>query len=133
MSFWDEGRGFDRDGMEIAPTGFDSGERCPNGFNDGGDHGHGYHRCLTDAYGIAVKNGFVGTEQEWLKSLKGETGLSAYDAAVKGGYQGTIEEFYVRLALEGTFSFWVGTAGEYNALSTEEMLADGVVHCILEE
>ena len=25
------------------------------------------------AYEIAVRNGFVGTEQEWLKSLKGET------------------------------------------------------------
>ncbi len=25
------------------------------------------------AYDIAVKNGFVGTEKEWLKSLKGET------------------------------------------------------------
>lgn len=26
------------------------------------------------AYNIAVKNGFVGTEQEWLESLKGEKG-----------------------------------------------------------
>ena len=26
------------------------------------------------AYGLAVKNGFVGSEQEWLESLKGETG-----------------------------------------------------------
>lgn len=26
------------------------------------------------AYALAVKNGFVGTEQEWLASLKGEQG-----------------------------------------------------------
>ena len=30
-----------------------------------------YH---TDAYAIAVKNGFEGTEAEWLESLKGEKG-----------------------------------------------------------
>lgn len=35
------------------------------------------HRCDTltiSAYGIAVKNGFEGTEEEWLASLKGEKG-----------------------------------------------------------
>jgi hypothetical protein len=29
--------------------------------------------CI-DAYGVAVKNGFVGTVEEWLESLKGEKG-----------------------------------------------------------
>lgn len=29
--------------------------------------------CI-DAYAIAVKNGFKGTEEEWLESLKGEKG-----------------------------------------------------------
>lgn len=29
--------------------------------------------CMS-AYGIAVKNGFEGTEEEWLASLKGEKG-----------------------------------------------------------
>lgn len=28
------------------------------------------------AYDIAVKNGFVGTEAEWLESLRGEKGVS---------------------------------------------------------
>ena len=28
------------------------------------------------AYGIAVKNGFDGTEEEWLLSLHGDAGLS---------------------------------------------------------
>ena len=26
------------------------------------------------AYGLAVKRGFIGTEEEWLKSLRGPTG-----------------------------------------------------------
>ena len=35
--------------------------------------------CI-DAYGVAVKNGFKGTVEEWLASLKGEKG----DSPVKG-------------------------------------------------
>lgn len=50
--------------------------------------------CI-DAYGVAVKNGFDGTVEEWLESLKGK---SAYDYAKEGGYTGTEEEFAVRLA-----------------------------------
>ncbi len=64
------------------------------------------------AYDIAVKNGFKGTEKEWLESLKGEAGsdgkngadgkdfslLNAsfedlYAAAVSQGYEGTAEEY----------------------------------------
>ena len=33
------------------------------------------------AYEIAVRNGFVGTETEWLESLKGKIGLSGADTA----------------------------------------------------
>lgn len=40
------------------------------------------------AYGIAVKNGFVGTEQEWLESLKGATG-AGFEIA---GEYATLEE-----------------------------------------
>lgn len=50
--------------------------------------------CI-DAYGVAVKNGFEGTVEEWLESLKGK---SAYDYAVEGGYTGTEDEFAVKLA-----------------------------------
>ena len=55
------------------------------------------------AYEIAVENGFIGTEQEWLESLKGEPGINGmngqdgkdadfsiedvYNAAVKNGYE----------------------------------------------
>lgn len=31
---------------------------------------------VIDAYGVAVRNGFEGTEKEWLESLKGEKGDS---------------------------------------------------------
>lgn len=31
---------------------------------------------IISAYGIAVKNGFKGTEEEWLLSLRGDAGLS---------------------------------------------------------
>ncbi len=58
------------------------------------------------AYEIAVKNGFVGSEQEWLESLKGETGKkgtegldgkSAYELARKNGYDGTLEGWLASL------------------------------------
>lgn len=51
------------------------------------------------AYEIAVQNGFVGTENEWLESLKGEQGeqgvegKSSYQVAVDNGYEGTEEEW----------------------------------------
>lgn len=46
------------------------------------------------AYEIAVKNGYVGTETEWLKSLKGaDSGKSAYEIAVDNGFEGTESEW----------------------------------------
>ncbi len=53
------------------------------------------------AYDIAVKNGFTGTESEWLLSLNGKNGedgesLDAealYQAAVKNGYEGSFIDF----------------------------------------
>lgn len=47
------------------------------------------------AYDIAVKNGYTGTEEEWLESLQGDTIYtdSAYDLAVKYGFSGTEEEW----------------------------------------
>lgn len=44
------------------------------------------------AYDEAVKNGYKGTEKEWIASLKGakgDTGDSAYTIAIKHGYSGT--------------------------------------------
>lgn len=42
------------------------------------------------AYQVAVANGYQGTEQAWLQSLKGK---SAYTLAVELGFQGTEEEW----------------------------------------
>lgn len=49
----------------------------------------GFSACNLEAqtaYDVAVKNGFVGTEQEWLKSLQGSNG--------KDGKSPTIEEIF---------------------------------------
>ena len=45
------------------------------------------------AYEVALKQGFVGTESEWLASLQGEAGQSAYEVAVKYGYCGSEEDW----------------------------------------
>lgn len=44
------------------------GDNSPSGGGSGGSGANG-----KSAYEIAVDNGFVGTEQEWLESLKGES------------------------------------------------------------
>lgn len=58
------------------------------------------------AYDLAVENGYKGTLEEWLESLKGSDGQngsdgkSAYELAVEKGYTGTLEEWL--LSLNGT-------------------------------
>ena len=52
------------------------------------------------AYEIAVANGFVGTEAEWLASLhgpSGDDGLSAYEIAVANGFIGTEAQWLASL------------------------------------
>ena len=41
-------------------------------------------------YEIAVKNGFEGTEKEWLESIGVEKGDSAYEVAVEEGFEGDV-------------------------------------------
>lgn len=53
------------------------------------------HRSLgpqgLSAYMVAVKNGFIGTESEWLESImQGPEGKSAYQLS---GYAGTLSEW----------------------------------------
>ncbi len=66
---------------------------------------------IINAYDIAVKNGFVGTEQEWLNSLHGANGKDGedgaslriedvYQAAVENGYEGTLLDFCLALGIE---------------------------------
>lgn len=52
---------------------------------------------IMSAYQIAVANGFVGTEPQWLLSLKGADGRSAYQIAVENGFQGSEEQWLLSL------------------------------------
>lgn len=57
--------------------------------------------CVSSAYEIAVKNGYKGTEKEWLATLQGQDGkdgqsLTAkdlYEQAIAEGFEGTYLEF----------------------------------------
>lgn len=53
------------------------------------------------AYEVAVDNGYVGTEEEWLRSLRGPDGRSAYQVAVDNGFEGTEEEWLESLKGKG--------------------------------
>lgn len=95
--------------LEVIPAsemgGSLRGERGPQG--PGGE----------SAYQVAVRNGFIGSEDEWLKSLKGEKGnpgekgdkgdsgrgingergRSAYEVAQRNGFTGTEQEWLISL------------------------------------
>lgn len=49
------------------------------------------------AYQLAVKNGYTGTEQQWLASITGVEGKSAYEVAKQEGYTGTKAEWLASL------------------------------------
>ena len=58
-------------------------------------HGEGWTEnppYFLTAYGLAVREGYGGTLDEWIASLKGDPGESAYDLAREAGYTGTEEE-----------------------------------------
>ncbi len=79
------------------------------------------------AYELAVESGYSGTLEEWLSSLKGDTGSdgedgtdgkSAYELAVESGYSGTLEEWLLSLKGEDGADGQSGSDGE-NALDVE--------------
>lgn len=65
------------------------------------------NKVYISAYEIAVKNGFEGTEEEWLLSLKGKDGSDApaltfedlYETAKKAGYTGTLLDFCLQVGV----------------------------------
>ncbi len=65
---------------------------------------------VVNAYDIAVKNGFVGTEKEWLESLHGADGKDAaditardlYEMAKEEGFKGSFLDFCKELGLTVT-------------------------------
>lgn len=68
-----------------------------------------------DNYTIAVANGFTGTEQEWLESLKGKT---AYKVAVDNGFVGTEAEWLKSLKGKDAYAIaleegFIGTKEEW--------------------
>lgn len=68
------------DGTSLAaPVDGTDGKNGVNGSN-GADGSNG--NIGDSAYQIAVKNGFTGTEQEWLDSLKGANGTDGQNGAV---------------------------------------------------
>lgn len=81
------------------------------------------------AYEIAVKHGYEGTEEEWIKSLTpkggaggGGNGKSAYELAVQEGYQGTLQEWLKSLVgKDGADAYEVAKKAGYTG-SREEWL-----------
>lgn len=75
------------------------------------------------AYEVAVQNGFIGTEQEWLDSLDGD---SAYQVAVEQGYEGTKDEWLASLigpqGPQGKSAYQVAVENGYEG--TEEEWVD---------
>ena len=53
------------------------------------------------AYQLAVKNGYTGTEEQWIDSIEGVEGKSAYQVAVDGGYKGSEAEWLESLKAAG--------------------------------
>lgn len=87
------------------------------------------------AYRIAVENGFIGTEAQWLASLEGADGTngvdgtngidgvdgnSAYEIAVAGGFVGTEQQWLDSLVgADGDSAYEVAVAGGYVGTEAE--------------
>ena len=84
------------------------------------------------AYEIAVENGFRGTEEEWLASLKGEAGeslhiLDIYNAAKANGEISEsmtllefVEKYFTDIAIEGLSAYEVYLENNPDSTLTEE-------------
>lgn len=87
---------------------------------------------VKSAYDIAVENGFVGTEAEWLESLKGKDGenlniLDIYNAALESGeYSGDflsfVNEYFSNANYEGVTAYEIAVANGFKG-TEEEWLA----------
>lgn len=53
------------------------------------------------AYLVAVNNGFIGTEAQWLESLKGK---GIYQLAVANGFQGSEKDYLASVAQNGSLA-----------------------------
>lgn len=74
------------------------------------------------AYGLAVRRGFAGTLDDWLRSLigpKGDPGTSPYEFACAGGFEGTEAEFLYKLLHDGKTAWEYAVEGGYKGTEAE--------------
>ena len=100
-------------GYNIYTSGLGSFERQPVHMKKWDEPSFGLAGCADSAYDIAVKNGFTGTEQEWLQSLQGADGQDAPKLTVHDVY----EEAVASGEFGGSFSDFLES---YLALSVPE-------------
>jgi hypothetical protein len=70
-----------------------------------------------DNYEIAVECGFEGTREEWLESIRGAQGFSAYEVAVRAGFEGTEEEWLE--SLNGKSAYEVAVENGFDGTEEE--------------
>lgn len=75
------------------------------------------------AYQLAVKNGYTGTEEQWLASITGVEGKSAYQVAKAEGFEGTETEWLASLkgdkGDQGKSAYQVAQDGGYTGTEAE--------------
>lgn len=75
------------------------------------------------AYQLAVKNGYTGTEEQWLASITGIEGKSAYQVAKEEGFEGTETEWLASLkgdkGDQGKSAYQVAQDGGYTGTEAE--------------
>ena len=75
------------------------------------------------AYQLAVKNGYTGTEEQWLASITGVEGKSAYQVAKEEGFEGTETEWLASLkgakGDQGKSAYQVAQDGGYTGTEAE--------------
>ena len=74
------------------------------------------------AYGLAVKQGYDGSLEQWLESLRGpqgEPGKSAYQYALEGGWSGTEAQFTEHMVANGKTAYAYALEGGYTGSQAE--------------
>ena len=84
---------------------------------------------VINAYDIAVKNGFQGTEKEWLLSLNGKNGKDGED-----GKNATIDDLYAAAQQEGftgsKLEFIQSLIGDYDSNNDTQTIAKNVTSVV---
>ena len=99
---------------------FDDGKNLQEKLNNGELGGGGSGTAGKSAYEIAVDNGFVGTETEWLESLKGADGADGKD-----GTNGKNGENGITPHIDSTTKNWHIGAVDTGVLAEGKDGADG--------